>query len=194
MDIILNTRFGNDRLPKVSRTGFVDEFTHPVGTVLTETEDGKPYIYFGDPWVIAADGHAVGTGKSYTLTADGLSADGILTAVLGTPGPTDQRGGIAFRARDQNNLLGVWVNSNGWITYYERVSGSSPVNQVIGGSLEAGDSLSAEFVGPEIRIYHNGISIHSTTTSRFLTEPAHGLIGFVGMSDSTWDSVEFIAK
>lgn len=195
MDIKLNTLFNNPRLPYVPRPGFRDDFDRTAEQGLGVTLDGKIWEYSSSAWDIVEPGHASGAGRGNLAYVDGLSADGTLTAVVGRAsdgsGDGDWRSGIAFRATDGANFIGIWPNTSGVLTLYARSDGSTVTSRTLDATLADGDTLSATFVGSAITAHLNGVEIYSGTVTLWQDITRHGFTNFASAANGTWDSIEF---
>lgn len=204
MDIVLDTTFGNPKLPIKTSPGFADWFSRPAASSLGSTDDGKAWRYdklttaeTPAPWQIDADGHATSAGNVSGALVDGHAADGTLTAVLArrnaTGGAASPRSGIIFRYTNPTNFLGVYGTS-GAAPYLVVVNTSSGAPIVVHTSnilLADGDQVQAEFVGTAVTVRHNGALVWSGTIAQNTTGTVHGLAHRASTGYASWRSIEF---
>lgn len=201
MDIILPTRFNNPNLPIVQRPGFADDFDRPSANTLGTTDDGKEWTLLdigsnASVWGPNGDGTAslkTASSSYQAVVADGLAADGTLTAQVATVGANDERwGGLAIRALDESNYIYIseTASADQRIMLRERVDGSS--NNLAGpaAALQSGDVLDVTVNGTAIEVFLNGTSILTATSSNFIGETRHGFYAASG-TVSSWESIEF---
>ena len=204
MDIVLDTTFGNPKLPIKTTPGFLDWFDRPAAADLGSTDDGKPWRYdklataeTPAPWQINADGHATSAGNVSGALVDGHAADGTLTAVVAKKnaagGAASPRSGIVFRYVNPTNFLGFYGTSGAapYLVVVNTSSGAPIVLHTTNILLADGDQLQAQFEGSAVTVRHNGVDVYSGTISQHLAGTVHGLAHRASTGYASWRSIEF---
>lgn len=200
MDIILNTKFNNPNLPVATLPGFTDSFDRAAADTLGMTDDRKPWHVIDSgsstsTWGTYGDGTAGmkdSSSKFHAAVADGLAANGTLTATLATYEAATRRPGLAIRATDSNNMIYIAQASASAhaLRLANRVGGQTTTLPESGPELVAGDTLKVEFNGPTITVRVNGTTAFTVNIADNLSATSHGLYAFTGALGA-WESIEF---
>ena len=186
-------------LPKLPLYGFKDTFTRADASVLGNTEDGKPWQ------IIAASAGATfgitsnqaycvavnSPGTTAMAVADALTADGVITYVVGTA--AGDSSGAAFRAADISNYF--WLaNSSSRITLWKRVAGTA--TQLAQGPAStpfvAGDTLTITLSGSSIVVRRNGTQVIAVTETDLSDKTKHGFFASSASVAIRWDSITHV--
>lgn len=200
MDIVLNTKFDNPRLPLIPLQGFRDDFDRGASDSLGSTSDGKPWTIYDSgsstsTWGTYGDGTAGmkdSSSQYHLAVADGLASDGTLTAEISTVNEAERRPGLALRCVDSDNFiyLAQASSSNHTLRIAKRIAGDTTTLSEVGPALQAGDKLIVTLDGPRVIVNVNGEEAMSVLIPEHANATQHGLYAFSG-AVGTWESIAF---
>lgn len=187
-------------------TGFVDEFERGLSVAgLAATDDGKAWFYrdngggnIATYWNVDTNAARYnGAGARSLALVDGVSADGTLSTTIATFG-NDFGSGLAFRATDSSNYLGLMVNSangNGQLDLHKRVAGTrTTILQTSLGAVTAGSVIDVVMSGTSVSVKVNGTQVIAPqTVTDFSTGRNHGLLGVSDGKLTSFARVAFTA-